>query len=115
MDNNIYLGINYHRTGNISHSIKRQCKQANKAMFSVLKKGFALHLDIDTMIHLYNCIIDPVLTYGAEVWGYDNTSLQLINRTQVKFFKILLKLNKSTPICIVYGELDKSLNIKIDT
>ena len=46
-----------------------------------------------------------MLTYGAEVWGYDNTSLQLINRTQVKFFKILLKLNKSTPNCIVYGEL----------
>ena len=57
VDNYIYLGIHFHRTGNISHSIKRQCEQANKATFSVLKKGFGLHLDIDTMIYLYNCII----------------------------------------------------------
>ena len=105
VDNYIYLGINFYRTGNVNYSIVRQCEQAKKVMFSILKKSYQLHLDLDTMIHLFNAVICPVLTYGAEVWGFNNNSLQLIDRIQMKFFKILLKVNKSTPNCMLYGEL----------
>ena len=71
----------------------------------LLKKGYQLHLDIDTMIHLFNSIVLPVLNYGSEVWGFDSPSLKLIDRVQLRFFKMLLKLNKSTPGCMIYGEL----------
>ena len=53
-------------------------------MFSILKKRY--QLDLDTMIHLFNAVICPVLTCGAEVWGFNNNSLQLIDRIQMNCF-----------------------------
>ena len=47
----------------------------------------------------------PILLYGSEVWGCSNISdIEVFYR---KFLKIILKVGKSTPNCMVYGESGK--------
>lgn len=41
--------------------------------------------------------------YGCELWGFGN--VDIIERVQLKFFKHILCLKKSTPSFMIYGEL----------
>ena len=72
-------------------------------MFSIISKSRSLYLDIDTQLHLFNSMVVPIMMYGSEVWGY--TDLKLIERLQLRFCKIILKVKKSTPNSMVLGEL----------
>jgi hypothetical protein len=47
--------------------------------------------------------VKPILLYGCEIWGFSN--IELLERIQLKFCKLLLNLKKSTPNFMVYGEL----------
>ena len=42
------------------------------------------------------------MLYGCEVWGYENNQQLLV--TCNYFLKRILKLSKSTPTCMLYGE-----------
>ena len=54
-------------------------------------------------IYLFDKMIKPILLYGCEIWGYGN--LDIIETVQLKFYKQILYLKKSTPSFMVYGEL----------
>ena len=45
----------------------------------------------------------PVVMYGCEVWGFEKNNI--LEPFCLQFYKILLGLKKSTPNCILYGEL----------
>ena len=53
-------------------------------------------------IDLFNKLIKPIPLYGCEIWGIGN--IDIIERVQLKFLKMILNLNKSTPSYMVYGE-----------
>lgn len=46
----------------------------------------------------------PILLYGCEVWGFQN--IKLIESVQNQFLRSITKLRKSTPLYIIYAELD---------
>ena len=50
-------------------------------------------------------LIVPILLYGCEVWCPMMTNLA--SKLQLRFYKIILKLSKPTPSCMVYGELEQ--------
>ena len=77
--------------------------QANNALFSLQRKIRNLNLPIDMQIGLFNKMIETILLYGCEIGGYGN--LDIIERVQLKFYKQILYLKKSTPSFMVYGEL----------
>ncbi|CAL4114772.1 unnamed protein product, partial [Meganyctiphanes norvegica] len=79
---------------------------------SIRSKKEKLQLPLDIYMNLFDTIVLPVLLYGSEVWGYeDSEQLEIFFRT---FLKNTMKLNKQTPNCMVYGESGrKSLYIKI--
>ena len=55
----------------------------------------------------------PVLLYGSEVWGFGNVTM--LERIQLKFYKYIFSLKKSTPSYMIYGETGATpliLNIK---
>jgi hypothetical protein len=107
-----YLGTCMNYNGNCVPNLKALSVLANKAMFAVLQKG--KHLEIDTMLHLFDTMVMPILLYGSEIWGYCN--IEIIERVHLRFCKILLKLQKSTTNVMVYGELGRyplSLCIKV--
>ena len=98
-----YLGIVLGKSGSNVAAKKHIVEQANKALFSLLQKIRSLSLPLDSQIDLFNKTIKPILLYGCEVWGIGN--LDTIERVQLKFYKNILNLKKSTPTFMIYGEL----------
>ena len=72
-------------------------------MYEVLKKGRLHNLSVKCQYDLFDKIVKPILLYGCEIWGFSN--IELLERVQLKFCKLLLNLKKSTPNFMVYGEL----------
>ena len=88
-------------------------EQARKAMFSVFRKSRKLQLPIDLQLHFFDNMIVPILLYGSEVAGFENSDI--LERLCTQFYKIILNVKKSTPNCILYGELGRypfSIQIK---
>ena len=98
-----YLGIFVSRTGTFLKTKRHIAEQANIALFSLLRKIRVLNLPIQMQVDLFNKTIKPILLYGCEIWGFGN--LDPIERVQLKFFKHILNLKKSTPSFMIYGEL----------
>jgi len=98
-----YLGVLFSKTGSFVKTKKILSEQANKAMFSILKKAKTLSLPYDIQIELFEKTVKPVLLYACEIWGFGN--IDILERTQLKFFKYIFKMKKSTPSYMIYGEL----------
>ena len=111
-----YLGIKFNFNGKFDKAKKHLCDQARKAMFSVLKKARSLCLDIDLQIHLFDTMIAPILLYGSEVWGIEQSLI--INKFQLDFFKRILCVKKCTTTVMIHGELgslplDKMIKFRV--
>ena len=88
--------------------------RASRAMFSLMKKSKYLNLPFDITIDLFDKTVLHILTYGCEVWGF--TCLEMIEKVQLKFMKMLLHLKQTTPSYMIYGELGLyPVSIKIKT
>ena len=44
-------------------------------MFALLRRGRQLQLPVDTMIHLFDTLLKPVLLYGSEIWAHKGTQI----------------------------------------
>jgi hypothetical protein len=107
-----YLGLFLSNTKSYVIAKKHIADQANKAMFSLLRKIRDLNLQYDLQIDLFNKTVKPILLYGCELWGYSN--LDIIERIQLKFLKLIFKLKRSTPSHMIYAETGvKPLKIEI--
>ena len=90
-----YLGIYFAKNGLFTLAKKQVAEQANKALFSLLKRIKDLDLPYDLQIDIFNKTIKPILLYGSEIWGYGNCDI--IECVHLKFLKYIFKLKKSTP------------------
>jgi hypothetical protein len=54
---------------------------------------------------MFDSMIEPILLYGSELWGYEN--LKVIEQIQLKFCKRILKVRNTTPNFMIYGELGR--------
>jgi hypothetical protein len=99
------LEILFNRTGNFNKAIKRQTEKATKAMFEILKRGRTHNLSMECQLELFNKMVKPILLYGSEIWGFSK-NIQYLERIQLRFCKLLLKLKTSAPNYMIYGELD---------
>ena len=75
----------------------------SRAMFSLLKFFRKLMMPLDIQTELFDRLIVPILLYGCAVWCPMMTNL--LSKLQLRFYKIIFKLSKTTPNCMVYGEL----------
>ena len=53
-------------------------------------------------LSLFHSLVNPILCYASEVWGY--AEAKKVEVVQLKFLKMILKVRKNTPSCIVYRE-----------
>ena len=100
-----YLGIVFSYNGSFNKAIKRLNVIANRAMFDLIKKGRKLQLDNDIMLKMFDATVLPIALYGSEIWGFSN--LDEVERLHLKFCKIILKVRKSTPNVMIFGELGR--------
>ena len=98
-----HLGIYLSRTGTFAKAKKHIAEQANKALFSLLKKIRSLSLPYDIQIDLFDKLVKPILLYGCEIRGSGN--IDILERIQLKFYKFIFNLKTSTPSYMIYGEL----------
>ena len=71
-------------------------------MFVVLKKAREQNLSPDIQIDLFHKLVLPILSYGCELWAYED--LGRFDKFHLKFLRYVLRLNTSTPIPMIYGE-----------
>jgi hypothetical protein len=100
-----YLGIIFSCKGSFNDAKAHLVQQARKAMFIVLRKARKLNLSIDMQLEIFDTMVVPILLYGAEVWGFENCNI--IENFHMQFCKTILKVKKSTPHCMIYGQLGR--------
>ena len=103
VDDYVYLGTTFNYNGTFNKAKAKQALQAKKATFSLITKIKQLNLTFETSVELFERLIIPVLLYGSEIWGYENSKIlqTMVNNVMRKF----LRLHKSTPMCMINGEL----------
>ena len=74
-------------------------------MFSVLRKTKKLILPIDMQLQMFDCMVVPILLYGSEINGYENSDI--IESLFYQFYKTIMSFKMSTPNAILYGELGR--------
>lgn len=62
-----------------------------------------LNIPLALQIQLFNHIIIPILQYGSEICGFQNTII--LENVQIQILRSIAKLRKSTPHYIVNAEL----------
>lgn len=97
-----YLGITFSKNRKFTQTIKENITKGKRAMYSIFSKAKCNGLSISCQIHLFKVIVLPILLYGCEVWGFEN--LKLLEKVQLEFCRILLKLNRSTSKYFLLGE-----------
>ena len=105
VDDFLYLGVKFNFNGKFSKEESYAAQQANKSLFSLLSKSRALNLELDLQVDLFDKVVSPVLMYGSEVWGPQGCNI--VSRVQLKYYKYILKLKKSTCSNMVLGEVGK--------
>ena len=102
VDEYLYLGITFYRTGHFGRTIDRQISQAARAFYSLLWRANHMKLSPDFIMDLYQKTVVPILTYGSEVWGFSNIdAMEVFHR---KCIKNMLGVGVTTANHFVYGE-----------
>ena len=96
-----YLGVLDSKSGSF-YSAKKQLVNQAERMYSLIRKSRSLLLPLDLQIELYENMVKPILLYGSEVCGFGN--LDVLERSVLKFLKLILHMKSSTPNFMVYGE-----------
>ena len=100
-----YLGLMMSSNGSFLNARKYIHERANKAMHLLYKRIYNLNLPIDLQLKLFDSTILPIITYGSEVWGYEN--MDIMERIHNQFLRTITKCRKSTPMYMLYGELGR--------
>ncbi len=112
VDSLTYLGIVFNYNGNFTNAKKKLVEQSQKSLFAIYKKIRNHNIPIDIQLKLFDSLVEPILLYGSEVWGFEN--LEIIEKVHLQFCKRILNLRLSTPSFMVYGELGRHpLNIRV--
>ena len=127
-----YLGILFSSSGTFSYCQSDLYKRALRAQFKLTKCFSNMTPKLDTLIHLFEHTVEPVVLYGSEIWGTVNIlssktkkadfSLErlfenfLCDKLQIKFLKYISKINKKSANLAVLSEFGRyPLCIKVIT
>ena len=85
--------------------MKQLVQIAKKAVFALRKNILLLNLSIDCQLKLFDQTILPILTFACEIWGFEK--LHMIEEVHIEFLRSIIRVNKSTPLYMIYGELGR--------
>lgn len=99
-----YLGIFLSTRLSFSHSLCDMATRAKKGLIGIFKMMWSVgEHSPSVFFKLFDCQIQPMLMYGAEVWGpiADLSVVEKVHRFALKRF---LNTSVRTPSIMVYGE-----------
>ena len=98
-----YLGIMFDGEGKCDMCIETLCGQARKATMALRQRFRAYEFTPHEKYGLYLQLVEPILSYGSEVWGYERApDMEILHR---KFIREILGVRKSTRNDLIYYEL----------
>ena len=98
-----YLGIRFTTKGSWEINTETLCGQARKAIMSLRQRFHQYEFSPHEKYRLFNQLVEPILSYGAEVWGHVKANdMELLHR---KFLKEILCVRSSTENESVYHVL----------
>ena len=107
VDQYTYLGIVFHKSGSFKSAIQKLAAAGKRALFAMHQRCADLGIvDIVTRCSLFSSLVQPVLSYGCEIWGFEKgylTSLMTIVHNM--FMKRTLRVRRSVPDDVVLCEL----------
>ena len=83
VDTYSYLSVIFKYYGTFLETKKKFVEQAEKALYCVYKLVRKEAILVDIQLLLFDSMIEPILTYGSKVCGYDN--LKFIEQIHLKF------------------------------
>ena len=111
-----YLGIYMSTRLSHTHTLNDMAVRAKKAVVCTLKLLWSLgERSPSIFFKLFDAQIQPMLNYGAEVWGL-NADLRIIEKVHLFALKRFLTVSIRTPTDLVYGETGRyplSVNVKL--
>ena len=99
-----YLGVTFSTGLTFSYSLAEMADKAKKGVSGILRFLWSLGENSPKLFFkLFDCQIQPMLTYGSEVWGLkaDHT---VIERVHLFAIKRLLNVSIKTPNTLIYCE-----------
>ena len=75
VDSYSYLGLIFKYNGNFNETRKKLAHQAQKSLFSINKSIRNDYIPIDLQLKLFDAMVEPILLYGSEIWGYENIKI----------------------------------------
>ena len=87
-----YLGVLFSKSGSILNAKKYIIEQSRKAMHLLLIQAYNLDIPLDLQIKLFDNTVVPILTFGCEIWGYENT--EIIEQAHIEFLRKITRVKK---------------------
>ena len=82
--------------------------QVSKAIFSLYRKTNAIRsLPPTVMFYMLDVLIRPIFTYGSDVWGFNKTVANTLDKVFLNYNRCILQVKATTCNAIVYGECGK--------
>jgi hypothetical protein len=97
-----YLGIEFSDNGDMKVAKKDLSKRALKAYFSLTRSLDQNSVKPDVMLHLFDHLIKPVLSYGCEIWGPLNFALRQSREHATEAAKFYKELRVNFPLISKY-------------
>ena len=90
-----YLVVTFSSNGSFFKARKHVAQQANKALHLLYYRCNNADFPIDLKIKLFDHTILPILTYGSEIFGYEN--IDILEKIHNDFLRKITNTRKSTP------------------
>ena len=87
-----YHGLAMNYNGSFVKAKSKLIEQARSALFAVYRRIKNQPIPVDLQLKLFDSLVEPILLYGSEVWGFENTcSLEKIH---LQFCKKILQVRE---------------------
>ena len=103
-DSYVYLGVLFTEHLDYNQMAKHVSKSASRALGLLIAKTKCLGgVPYDTFTKLYDCMVYPIISYGAVVWG--DREFSCISAVQNRACRYFLGVGKYTPNAAVSGDM----------
>ena len=100
----VYLRVSFDYNTSFMKAIERHISRARRAMFAIVTKSRRLSLPLDILFELFDKVVLPVVLYPSDIYVHNDSCIKKVETFQRSLYKKTLKLSKSTPSVLTYGE-----------
>jgi hypothetical protein len=97
--------------GSFENARAKLMDQARKVLYCLHRKLRNILIPIDVQFKLFDTLMLPILTYGSEIWGYENT--KQLEKLHLQFCRnilgvSLLQVNLQFPMMTILFKYSQS-------